>query len=1092
MSLKLPLKPHIPWLFSLFVSIILLSLIISQSFAQAPAGYYDAATGKTGATLQVALYNIIKNHNAVSYNGVWSAFYTTDLKSTGKIWDMYSDIPGGTPPYEYTPGTGQCGTSTKEGDCYSREHSMPQSYFAGAAPMYTDLFHLFPVDQYVNGTGHSNYPFGTVATPAYTSQNGSKRGPCSYPGYTGTVFEPLDAYKGDFARAYFYMATCYQNLIAGWQTNAPEADAILNGTAYPAFETWFLNLLLAWNAADPVSAKETARNEAVYAIQSNRNPYIDHPGYVMAVWQPGGIKAEPSNHPTGCNSVAGSPSYSAITLTWTDATGAVLPDGYLIKGSTTGFSAITDPIDGAAMTDGELNKNIPYGSQFHTFTALTSTTTYYFKIYSYTNSGTDINYKTDGTVQTASRATTEGTSVLQAGDIAIIGYGTDDPDKFAFILLTNIAGSTQITFTDNAWTGTALLATEQTGTWTAPPDGLLKGSVIRIQGTVVTGGGTISAGLTGLATAGDQILAYQGTSGSPAFIAGCSSTNWISTGTPTSNESYLPSGLSLYFSAITFSTEMDNGYYNGPLTLASGTANSFLCNSVNWLRDNNIQTFPTWLFTVAANTVIDVNASVQNLTIASNETVTIPPGKQLTVNGTLVNAAGNGGLVIGSDVTGTGSLIHSSNFIAATVNRYVTGAGNSWHLLSSPVSQTIAGSDFVPGASNFDFYCWNEPTGEWVNFKNTTTEPTWNSANGTDFIPGRGYLVAYQESNPTKQFQGLLNNGAIHFDLSFSGAGSVKGANLLGNPYPSAIDWKAAAGWTRPDLVTNGTGKDMWIWNESAGNYGVFNSAGATGTNGVTLYIPAGQGFFVKAASAGTLSIDNPVRVHQNPSYLKSTEELSNVLTIRATNQTNLLSDEVVVEFGHDEPGGGAEKWFSMYDYAPGLYLLKNEKKYSIGFLGSPSPQTVALNFMPGVNASFQISAGLLNSFPAGTRIILEDLKTGVAQDLMQYPLFSFNALNSDDPGRFLIHFGGAIGIGEKGDKDMVIYSAGQSIRVQQAKNKELKGEVFVYTIQGRQILHQPLNTGMETEICLNAPRGYYLVKVITDKKVCSEKIFIQ
>ena|GEM_PF-439084 len=1084
--------------FSQLPSLILLFLFLFNSlFAQIPPGYYDGAIGKTGAVLQVALYNIVKNHTQVSYTpGVWNAFYTTDVKPNGKVWDMYSDIPGGTPPYEYTLGTSQCGTSYQEGDCYSREHSFPKSYFNSAAPMYTDLHHLFPVDQYVNGTGHNNYPYGTVSSPAYTSQNGSKRGPCSYPGYTGTAFEPLDEYKGDFARAYFYMATRYQDLIASWSANDPYADAILNGTSYPAFKNWFKNMLLEWNAADPVSAKEIARNNAVYAIQHNRNPYIDHPEYVTDVWTPGGIKEEPTNHPTGFNAAAGPPSYSAITLTWTDAIGAVLPDGYLIKGSTVSFTAITDPADGTAVSDAGLNKNIPYGTQTHTFTGLTVSTPYYFKIYSYTNSGTDINYKINGTIQTTTLTTTAGTSVLQAGDIAFIGYGTDDPDKFAFIALTNIAGATQITFTDKGWDGTSFVTSEQTGIWEAPVAGVSKGSIIQIEGTTVTGGGTMSSPLSGLSTSGDQILAYQLISGSPSFIAGISSTGWISSGTPTSNQSWLPAPLSIFSSAISFSSEMDNGYYSGPLTLGSGTANALICNASNWLRDNTIQTFPSpWSFAIGSTTTLDINATVQNLTIANGETVSIPAGKQFTVNGTLTNNAGTSGLVIGSDATGMGSLLHSSGFVPATVNRYISGAGNAWHLLSSPVAQTIEGSGFVPGSSNYDFYCWDEPTSKWINFKNTTTEPTWSTANGSDFIPGRGYLVAYAELNPTKSFQGLLNNGAIDFDITNSGAGLYKGANLAGNPYPSAIDWKAASGWTRSNLTLSGSGYNLWIWNETAGNYGVYNSASvsSTGTNGATRYIPAGQGFFVQATSAGLLSINNSVRVHQNPAFLKSGQDLNNVLKLKVVNTVNLFSDEVLLEFGHEPSGGGAVKWFSMYPEAPGLYLPENDEKYSMVFLGTPSPKTIPFDLEAGTDAGFLLSADFLNSFPPGTRIILEDQKAGLSQDLMQYPSYSFYAGVGDDPGRFLLHFGGSIGIEEQaGNKDLVIYSTGQNIVLQSAKNTPLSGQVFIYTLLGQQILSQPLNNSPLTKISLKVCEGYYLVQVITPEKVYTGKVFIR
>ncbi len=266
-------------------SLIFLTCFISFSAISQPAGYYNTATG-TGATLKTQLYTIISSgHSPISYDNLWNAFQTTDVKPNGKVWDMYSDIPDGTPPYEYTFISDQCGNYSTEGDCYNREHSWPSSWFGDASPMYTDLFQVIPTDGYVNGI-RSNYILAQVATPSYTSMNGSKRGSCATPGYSGTVFEPIDAYKGDFARAYFYMVTRYQNLVVGWSSNATVGD-ILNGTTFPAFETWYLNMLAQWHVNDPVSAKEIARNNAVYGIQGNRNPYIDHPEFVNAVWSVG-------------------------------------------------------------------------------------------------------------------------------------------------------------------------------------------------------------------------------------------------------------------------------------------------------------------------------------------------------------------------------------------------------------------------------------------------------------------------------------------------------------------------------------------------------------------------------------------------------------------------------------------------------------------------------------------------------------------------------------------------------------------------------------------------------------------------------------
>ena len=175
-------------------------VVATLSIAQPPANYYNAANGLTGDQLKVALHNIIKGHTSISYAQIWNAFWSTDNKGNGVVWDMYSDRPGGTPPYTYQLGMDQCGNYSGEGDCYNREHSWPQSWFNEQSTPRTDMHHIFATDGYVNGR-RSNYPFGEVQSASWTSQNGSKLGSSKTPGYSGTVFEPIDEYKGDFARA---------------------------------------------------------------------------------------------------------------------------------------------------------------------------------------------------------------------------------------------------------------------------------------------------------------------------------------------------------------------------------------------------------------------------------------------------------------------------------------------------------------------------------------------------------------------------------------------------------------------------------------------------------------------------------------------------------------------------------------------------------------------------------------------------------------------------------------------------------------------------------------------------------------------------
>lgn len=258
------------------IVLILAVFLFVPAYSQPPAGYYNSASGLTGKALQQALHDIIDNHTVKTYDNLWTCFKSTDTTASGKIWDMYSDKPGGTPAYTYTVSTDQCGNYSAEGDCYNREHSFPKSWFNDASPMVSDLFHIYPTDGYVNGK-RSNYPYGVVGSATWTSSNGSKLGTCSWPGYSGTVFEPIDEYKGDFARTYFYMATRYYGEDSGW----PAVSDMVDG-AQP--KTWALSMLLDWHRKDPVSAKETKRNEEVYKIQKNRNPFIDDPSFAEKIW----------------------------------------------------------------------------------------------------------------------------------------------------------------------------------------------------------------------------------------------------------------------------------------------------------------------------------------------------------------------------------------------------------------------------------------------------------------------------------------------------------------------------------------------------------------------------------------------------------------------------------------------------------------------------------------------------------------------------------------------------------------------------------------------------------------------------------------
>ncbi len=352
--------------------IFILTLVSATLFAQIPDGYYDAAEGQTGDNLKEQLEIIITaGHSVVSYTGLWTAYSTTDVypdPNDNVIWDMYSSYGDGTYAYEYTLGNDQCGNVGTEGTCYNREHTVPKSWFGGDSPMYSDLFIVYPTDGQVNGKRGSD-PYGETNSPSWTSQNGSKTGPCTYPNYSGTVFEPIDEYKGDIARSYFYDVTRYD--VSSW------SGASFDGNG---FSTWTLEMLLEWNLLDPVSQKEIDRNNAVYPVQHNRNPYIDHPEWVECVFNNncGSVVNPPQNF------VAEGTAINEIGINWN--LNAENNNVVLAFNTTNDFGTPTETYTVDDIITGGGTVLYTGGNTNYTHSVSTSET-YYYKIWSY--DGTD-------------------------------------------------------------------------------------------------------------------------------------------------------------------------------------------------------------------------------------------------------------------------------------------------------------------------------------------------------------------------------------------------------------------------------------------------------------------------------------------------------------------------------------------------------------------------------------------------------------------------------------------------------------------------------------------------------------------------------
>lgn len=380
------------------VNISVSGVCIANTVPTGVGTYYSTIGNARGASLKTALYNKISvGTTAVGYTpGVWNAFSTTDIQPNGKIWDIYSTRFDINSPYEYVLSTDQCGTYSVEGDCYNREHSFPQSWFNSSAPMVSELNHVFASDGKVNGV-RSNYPYGNVSSATSTSLYGGKLGTGTNNfGYTGIVFEPIDEYKGDVARAYLFMATRYQNLIGGWSGNGNAGD-VLAGNSFPAYLSWHISLLLSWHNLDPVSDKEIKRNNAVAALQGNRNPFIDSPQYAQRIWG-GSIYAQPtiasSNFSFTHNGT------NTLNLNWRSGNGTrrlvVAKAGSAINSlpvDTVGYLANATFGSGANLGNNCFVVYNGTGSSC-TITGLNNTTNYYFAIIEYNGVSNVSNYNT--------------------------------------------------------------------------------------------------------------------------------------------------------------------------------------------------------------------------------------------------------------------------------------------------------------------------------------------------------------------------------------------------------------------------------------------------------------------------------------------------------------------------------------------------------------------------------------------------------------------------------------------------------------------------------------------------------------------------
>lgn len=496
-----------------------------------------------------------------------------------------------------------------------------------------------------------------------------------------------------------------------------------------------------------------------------------------------------------------------------------------------------------------------------------------------------------------------------------------------------------------------------------------------------------------------------------------------------------------------------------------------------------------------------VNAEAATLVIYSGAVVTINGGGTLTVATNVVNNAGVTGLVINSTASGTGSFLCDQDSIYATVRRYVNGEmaldSGAWHFLSTPVmAQPIQGSVWTPAGqygdgTGYDLYIWDEPSSTWVyNLNDTTTQYTkWSAAHpSANFMPGRGYLYSLYDSIATPAFTGYLNNDTVAYTLTKAVSGSQAGFHLVGNPYPSSIDWQADAGFDRSMLENSGGGYDLWMWSSINNNYGAYNSDSSedVGTLNASRYIAPMQGFFVKAASSGQLLFTNGARTHQSANnWLRAARTSSpGAVRLLVSSLEGYGRDEVMLSFGYTTNDRGTGKLFSHVTSSPSLYLPMKGQPYTIRRLTTTEDNgKTPLAFQAGVSGNYSLQASFDPILT--TTIILEDKKTGEYHDYSLSDTYSFTASTSDPVNRFVLHYGAVQPDDDPRQADVYVTDQYLVVDISQLKDDYT---LYVYDLNGRILKKSRLFGGEQLSFKLRN-RGVYIVSLRSQTDAYSVKV---
>ncbi len=476
-----------------------------------------------------------------------------------------------------------------------------------------------------------------------------------------------------------------------------------------------------------------------------------------------------------------------------------------------------------------------------------------------------------------------------------------------------------------------------------------------------------------------------------------------------------------------------------------------------------------------------------NLTIQSGATLTINPGKDLTVCG-CTEIYGLNALILKSDVTGTASFIDNgiSGGGTAKMERYLST--DAWHYISSPISDATANIFF----------------GDYLRTSDPSTTTGWSGYilnTSTPLEVMRGYACWKPASNPgLESFTGTLNTGDKTFTVTNNGSGTFEGWHLVGNPYPSAVDLTySGISWGTFEATA-------YFWDQSGsngytggGNYNVYPTSGTWGTH--NQFAPATQGFYIHNGTPGLTSftIPNLARVHSSTAFLKSIKSITNGLLLTASGYANNYTDKISVHFNPDatsgyDPGYDAYKLWGLNE-APQLYTRIGDTNVTCNSLPFENKNMVIpMGFSCSLNGQYTLKADSIGTFASNIDISLEDLKLSTTQDLKLYPSYTFTYDTLDNANRFVLHFSNpSFGIEDKKiDNPVQIYSFGSSVYIKSTEGTVLSGDVFISDIIGRELYRGHLVSNTLNRITPAIDEGYYVVKVVTNNGVYLGKIYLE